>query len=572
MKYVFNASPNYRDTKISTDTIMRDLTIGLLVVFAFGLYNQYVTYGMDNVMHSLMMMGAAIVSVLVTEAIWALCLKKDLKNTLLHSYGWVTAIIFVLMCQSNLPIYVVVVCSVLAILFGKLLFGGFGHNIFNPAAVARAFVFASFAGKTVVDVVSKSTPTGTLANAGWLATSAENFNEFLTSFGGIGNMALGLYPGAIGETSALVIILVGLFLVVRRVIDWRVPVTYIVTLFVLALGLGLMQGQPLTYALYHVLTGGAMFGAVFMLTDPVTSPTSAGGRIFFAMGAAIVTFVIRIGASLPEGVLYSILIMNMLTPLIENLFDGVQIDDKKKNIRNNAILAVVGLVLMASMNALAAPVETTFGETGAFTVSLKDVADGSYTGKGQGMGGDVTVSFDVKGGKVTSLTIDASKETPGLGDTAAQTITDTVLASGDISFDTVVGATITSKAIQTGFETAIGGNGNASTSESETVATDLPEAENQTITIDLSAVADGEYTGSATGMGEVSVTVTVEGGKIASATVVGDGETEGLGSPVIDGAADQIVANQGEIEVVSGATVTSKAVNDALSSALAGGE
>ena len=570
MKYVFNASPNYRDTKISTDTIMRDLTIGLLVVFAFGLYNQYVTYGMDNVMHSLMMMGAAIVSVLVTEAIWALCLKKDLKNTLLHSYGWVTAIIFVLMCQSNLPIYVVVVCSVLAILFGKLLFGGFGHNIFNPAAVARAFVFASFAGKTVVDVVSKSTPTGTLANAGWLATSAENFNEFLTSFGGIGNMALGLYPGAIGETSALVIILVGLFLVVRRVIDWRVPVTYIVTLFVLALGLGLMQGQPLTYALYHVLTGGAMFGAVFMLTDPVTSPTSAGGRIFFAMGAAIVTFVIRIGASLPEGVLYSILIMNMLTPLIENLFDGVQIDDKKKNIRNNAILAVVGLVLMASMNALAAPVETTFGETGAFTVSLKDVADGSYTGKGQGMGGDVTVSFDVKG--VTSLTIDASKETPGLGDTAAQTITDTVLASGDISFDTVVGATITSKAIQTGFETAIGGNGNASTSESETVATDLPEAENQTITIDLSAVADGEYTGSATGMGEVSVTVTVEGGKIASATVVGDGETEGLGSPVIDGAADQIVANQGEIEVVSGATVTSNAVNDALSSALAGGE
>lgn len=216
MKYVFNASPNYRDTKISTDTIMRDLTIGLLVVFAFGLYNQYVTYGMDNVMHSLMMMGAAIVSVLVTEAIWALCLKKDLKNTLLHSYGWVTAIIFVLMCQSNLPIYVVVVCSVLAILFGKLLFGGFGHNIFNPAAVARAFVFASFAGKTVVDVVSKSTPTGTLANAGWLATSAENFNEFLTSFGGIGNMALGLYPGAIGETSALVIILVGLFLVDRK--------------------------------------------------------------------------------------------------------------------------------------------------------------------------------------------------------------------------------------------------------------------------------------------------------------------------------------------------------------------
>lgn len=567
MKYVFNASPNYRDN-ISTDRIMLDLTIGLLVVFAFGLYNQYVTYGMANVMNAIYMLVASVVSVLVTESIWAVVCKKNVVETLKHSYGWVTSIIFVLMLQSNTDLYVVVICSVLSILFGKLLFGGFGHNIFNPAAVARALVFASFVGKTAVDTVSMSTPTGTFANAGWLATSADSFNEFLSTFGGLGNLALGLYAGAIGETSFVVIALVGVYLVVRRVIDYRIPVVYLGTLFVLALCLGVIEGQPLTYALYHVLTGGAVFGAVFMLTDPVTSPTSAGGRIFFAMGAAILTFVIRLGASLPEGVLYSILIMNMLTPLIEQLFDGVQIDDVKKNIRNNAVLAVVGLVLMATMSAMAAPVETSFAPTGAYTVDLSSVADGSYEGSAKGFAGDVTVTFDVAGGTVSNVVIDAASETEGLGKTAAANIQDALNEAGSINIDVVSGSTVTSKAIMSAFDAALGLE-STSSDASETEESTTPST-TEVATLDLSAVADGEYTGTATGMGEVSVTLTVEGGKITAATVTGDGETPGIGVPVVEGAVEQIVANQGHIEVVSGATITSEAVNSAIDTALEG--
>ena len=300
---------------------------------------------------SLVMMVAALVTTLLTEAVWALARKKSVGSTLAHSYGWVTAIIFVLMLPSTATIYSVIVCSFLAILFGKLLFGGFGHNIFNPAAMARALVFASFASATAVDVVSKATPVSTFANAGWVAASAQSFDQFLASFGGLFNFALGLYPGAIGETFSIAIILVGIYLAFRQVIDWRVPVTYLGGIFVLTAIVALLTGIEsyhgipgfIWYPVLHLLTGGVIFGGVFMLTDPVTSPTSAGGRVIFALGAAVLTVLIRLKANLPEGCLYSILLMNLFTPMIENALDGKQLEIKKKVWTGFICIAIVGL-------------------------------------------------------------------------------------------------------------------------------------------------------------------------------------------------------------------------------------
>lgn len=467
MKYVFNASPNYRDN-VSTSRIMRDLTIGLLVVFAFGLVNQYMTYGMDNLIHSVLMMVAALVTTIVTEALWALACKKPVGSTLAHSYGWVTAIIFVLMLQSTATIYSVIVCSFLAILFAKLLFGGFGHNIFNPAAVARALVFASFASATAVDVVSKATPVSTFANAGWVASSGESFNQFLNSFGGLFNFALGLYPGAIGETSFVVIALVGVVLAIRKVIDWRIPLTYIVTLFVLATGVGIIDGQPLTYGLYHILTGGAIFGAVFMLTDPVTSPTSAAGRIFFAMGAAILTLVIRLGASLPEGVLYSILLMNMVTPLIEKLFDGNQIDMKAKLVRYNVILAIVGLVIMVVMSFMVTPSENVsyptvvnFGTSSANGDAIHVSAAGF---SGEATPNEFDVVLDEQNQTVVSVSFATFNDTPGIGDqcnTPEFLDQFSGLAFDEVdSVETISGATFTSNSVIDAVKTAIEEGGN----------------------------------------------------------------------------------------------------------------
>ena len=196
--------------------------------------------------------------------------------------------------------------------------------------------------------------------------------------------------------------------------------TYIVTLFVIATGLGIINGQPLTYGLYHVLTGGAIFGAVFMLTDPVTSPTSAAGRIFFAMGAAVLTLVIRVGASLPEGVLYSILLMNMVTPLIEKLFDGNQIDMKSKLVKYNAILAVCALVVMVVMSFMVTPAENvsypTVVNLGASATSgdAIHVSAAGFSGEASPNAFDVVLDDETQ--TVVSVTFTTFNDTPGIGD------------------------------------------------------------------------------------------------------------------------------------------------------------
>lgn len=345
MKFNFNASPNLRQAQ-STKRIMLELMIGLLVVFAFSLVYYNNAWGMDYAMQAVKLMVVSLVVALVTESAWAFFTKKEnkfdltyLKNYLSGSFGWITAIILTLMCKIDITPYALGVSTFFAIFFAKLLFGGFGNNIFNPAAVGRAIVFATFMGATT-DVVTSATPTTMIASEfNWLVIKPEMITEMMEKLGGFKDLFIGWYPGAIGETSALIILLVGVVLAIRKVIDWRVPTIYLGSIFVLTAAIALMRGVGsynglpgfIWYPLLHVLTGGVVFGAIFMLTDPVTSPTSAQGRCIFALGAAIITVLIRVKANLPEGCLYSILMMNMLTPMIEKALEGKQLVLRKKS-------------------------------------------------------------------------------------------------------------------------------------------------------------------------------------------------------------------------------------------------
>lgn len=357
MKFTFSVSPNLRQ-KQSTKQIMFELMLALLVVFGFSLIYYASAHGMKYMMQALLLMAVSLVTTFVTEIAFSYFKrgknKFDLayvKKYLSGSFGWITAIILTLMCPISITPYALIVSTFFAIFFGKLLFGGFGHNFFNPAALGRAIVFATFMG-AATDVVTSATPTGIVASEfNWLVCDSEMIASMMDSFGGLGNLFLGWYPGAIGETSTLVILLCGIYLAVRKVIDWRVPVVYLGSMFVftaviaLMCGVGAYNGLPgfIWYPLVHVCIGGAAFGAVFMLTDPVTSPTSAQGRIIFALGASILTVLIRIKANLPEGCLYSILIMNMLTPMIETALDGKQLKTKKKAMIITAVVAALGL-------------------------------------------------------------------------------------------------------------------------------------------------------------------------------------------------------------------------------------
>ena len=386
----------------------------------------------------------------MTELAWAFFMKKDQKFDLPYirkfmggSFGWITAIILTLMCPISIRPYALGVSTFFAIFFAKLLFGGFGNNIFNPAAVGRAIVFATFMGATT-DVITSATPTTVIASEfNWLVTNPEMIKDMMSEIGGIGKLLTGWYPGAIGETSAIIILLVGVILSIRRVIDWRVPAVYLGSIFVLAAGIALLRGVGsydgipgfIWYPLVHVLTGGVVFGAVFMLTDPVTSPTSAQGRCIFALGAAIITVLIRVKANLPEGCLYSILMMNMLTPMIEKGLEGKQLALRKKATIIFSIVAVVGMgsvllagsVIEAKEPAPAVMLNTADKDVNKFEAKLSgktENSDGTVTyhveSQGYASTEDPTIynKFDitVKDDKIVTVVPTEINDTPYQGD------------------------------------------------------------------------------------------------------------------------------------------------------------
>lgn len=481
MKFTFRPSPNARDT-VSTKGIMFELTLGLLAVFVFALAFYYVEYGMSYVIHALSLMATSVLVAAITEVLWCVYLKKDIKKHISSSFPIVTAMILVLMVPISTTLYAMAFGSFFAIFFAKLLFGGFGHNIFNPAAAGRAAMLTSFAAAVTVDMTTGPTPISSIANLGWIVTDQTVLGELLAQFGGLQGLLFGWYPGAIGETSALLILVIGVYLAIRKVLDWRIPVFYVGTVFVLASVIALVRGLGIWYPLYHVLAGGLMFGAVFMATDPVTNPTSAAGRMIFAIGCGILTVLIRVQANLPGGVLYSILLMNMFTPTIERLTDGWQIKKEKNYAVSIGTLSLTGILLFVFIANIMVPVvpkepdpdvpvitlgdpigifstatstatpeltnTVTEGNVVTYTISSKgySILEGGYEGAKPNV---FEVKIDTSEKKIVSVKVITFSDTKGIGDKVdSATFLDQFkglsIDDESISVDSVSGATITS--------------------------------------------------------------------------------------------------------------------------------
>lgn len=380
MKFNFHVSPSLKGN-LTTKEIMKELTLGLLLVFVLAVFYYASAYGSRYALQAILLLVCSLVTTLVCEFLFAKIRKKDPKKEIQNSFGWVTAIILTLMVPISTRPYALIISTAFAIIFGKMLFGGFGHNIFNPAAVGRAVIFATFTGAST-NLVTSATPTALIANSyGWVPANADALDGFLSQVGGWSSLFLGTYPGALGETFTIAIVLIGIFLIVRKIIDWRVPVVYLGTIFVMTAivaiitGVGSYHGIPgfIWYPVLHLILGGVVFGAFFMLTDPVTSPTSAAGRTIFALGAGILTVLIRLTGNLPEGCLYSILLMNMMTPLIESLLDGKQLDILKKAKHGFIYLALVGLAITIFAACSVHPVSNPKGEKEAKAVENVEV-------------------------------------------------------------------------------------------------------------------------------------------------------------------------------------------------------
>jgi len=285
-------SPHIRD-KLNTQRIMLYVIIALAPSALAGIY----FFGI----RALIVILTCVATCVISEFVIRKLLKREFS---LHNLSAiVTGLIAALILPSTIPIWMTVVACVFAIVIVKEFFGGLGRNILNPAACVRVFLMATWPA-----FINKYVEPGKffLFDSVTAATPLSESHPFFS----LSRVFWGNIPGSIGEVSAFAILTGGLFLLVMGIIRWEIPVFYIGTSLVLSAIAGYNS-------LYYIFTGGLMLGAFFMATDYVTTPITFKGRIIFGIGLGILTFVIRQYGSLPEGVVYSILFMNAVTPLID---------------------------------------------------------------------------------------------------------------------------------------------------------------------------------------------------------------------------------------------------------------
>lgn len=297
-----SSSPHVRD-KHTTKSIMLDVIIALMPALVAGVY----FYGI----RALFVTALSVICCVVFEWGWEKIFKRP--NTIGDLSAVVTGILLAFNMPVGVPIYAIIVGALIAIIFAKQIFGGMGQNFINPALAGRAALLAAYPpamrtftlpipGKFVADAVTGATPLELMKNG-----LLDQMPTLLEAF--VGNIG-----GCIGEASALALLIGGIYLLLRRVIKWHIPVFYLGTVFLMTLIFGRVG---ITMSFMSLFLGGAMLGAFFMATDYTTTPMTVKGQIIFAIGAGIITVVIRLWGGYPEGVSYSILLMNLTVPLID---------------------------------------------------------------------------------------------------------------------------------------------------------------------------------------------------------------------------------------------------------------
>lgn len=330
MKFKVDNGPHVKDSD-NTSRIMNRLMIALIPIICFSVYkNVSIIYRVDisilEALKPLFMILIAIFTSVITEFLYSLFIlkknKKDLKEYMKHSYAIFPGLFLALVIPLNTPLLLVSLGAFIATLIGKMIFGGFGHNIFNPALTGALLVttaYGSFISGTSnlfeLDTIGSATPLANLANFNYVGT----FEQIVGKFGSIFNYIFGTIPGTLGETNKFLILIAFIFLVATKVIKWRIPVFYISTVFVITYIVSLTNDIGIWYPLFHILSGGLLFGAVFMATDPVTSPITPMGQVLYGIGLGILTTILRFLTPYPEGVLTSILFMNMTVSLFDKI-------------------------------------------------------------------------------------------------------------------------------------------------------------------------------------------------------------------------------------------------------------
>lgn len=311
IKLTVASSPHVRCNE-TIPKIMWNVVAALVPAAAFGVYY----FGVNALVNIIV----AIVSAVIFEFLWEKAMHK--RITITDGSAVITGLLLAMTCPPSLPWWMSIVGSFLAIVVCKQAMGGLGYNIFNPAHVGRAGLMVSWpvamttwtqVNGTVIDGVAGATPLNVFKHGGSDALfQLFGTNDWSSIYQ---SLFFGFRNGSLGETSTVLLILGGLWLIYKGYVNWQVPVVMIATVGILT---GAVYGSA-NVALFQMMAGGLIIGAFFMATDMVTAPITVKGQVIFALGCGLITVLIRVLGGYPEGVCYSILLINTLTPLIDRL-------------------------------------------------------------------------------------------------------------------------------------------------------------------------------------------------------------------------------------------------------------
>jgi Na+-translocating ferredoxin:NAD+ oxidoreductase subunit D len=366
--FVTSPGPYIRNPLAQTKRAMRDYTIGLLGLFAFSTGFHWLTHGSNYGIKAIGMMLTSLLITLLADILVAALKYQPIKDgrllkyvyqTVKKNYSYVTAVLMTLTLPIGTPYFVVIVGNLFATLIVKYTFGGFGANIFNPAAFGRIFVGLAF-GDQLKAFITSAAEVPTLTATGQTITTAFSnlYPNWVTGtltnlpVNNLFQLYLGNYAGALGETSVILIVILGSILTLLKAHNWRPTVFFLFTVWFSAFGIALVNGlNPLWYAFTFVGLGSVFFGGMFMLTDPVTSPTTNYGKALIGVIAGIVVVLIRTQTSLPEGMVYGIAVANLASPIIDKYTVGLtnQFLKQRYALLSGLMVFSVGLSIMPTL-------------------------------------------------------------------------------------------------------------------------------------------------------------------------------------------------------------------------------
>lgn len=574
--------------KNSTTKMMYNVVIALVPIIFFSFYkNGVIPYmnGTTNIfgmIYPIIFIFISTMSTLFFETMYQLIFNKDkkkIKNILFDSYAYMPGLFLGLILPINTPISVLIVGAFAASIIGKMIFGGFGQNIFNPALIGRIFIISTYAlaitsnggylNSYEVDTISGATPLSNLATITGIGT----YETVVAPYGSLLNFFIGTIPGAVGETSALLCIIAFIFLTYTKTIKWRIPLCYVSTVFVMTLIIGLYFNLGIWYPLFQIFSGGLMFGAVFMATDPVTSPITKNGQVLYGVLLGLLTVTFRFLTPYPEGVLTSILTMNMLVFIIDKIGMKAKFNYKKMFIPIIVILLFCATSVYASIKKL--DVDTSVKDPNYEIINIENKnSEVIYTVTEQGYSSKIKLEITFKNDRITRAKV-VDQNDSFFSKVEDVSYLDKLIKKQDVinDCDTVSGATISSTAVKKAFVNTIEDykNGGYKNFDSSNVK---EEKANGDFTINSKEEVAGKtvYNVSEKSFGgTMELTITINNDKVES-IVIGNHTDTLIGSLITDSYLNSVINGQDSIDsvdVVSTATISSNAIKNAVKNTLA---